>query len=310
MSDIERLAAALLAEGLGARLLRDEPMARHTSFAIGGPADLLVVAETPEEMVHWRALAGEHAAPCVVIGGGTNILVADRGIRGLVIVNGCHRWRIEADGLLVAESGVRFWDLARGAMAQGWGGLEWAVGVPGSLGGAVVGNAGAYGGSLSDILQWVDVASLDGDVLRLGVAALDYGYRTSALKRVTETAQRPIVLRAALQLCAADAAELAARAAEFTRQRLERTPAGCCAGSIFKKTLQYPAGFLVEQAGLKGVRLGGAIVSPKHANFIMNEGGATAADVRALVEQVQRAVQSAFGQRLEPEIEFLGEWEV
>jgi UDP-N-acetylmuramate dehydrogenase len=306
MNGIQRLQQALVERGYGPRLRLNEPLARHTSFAIGGPADLLLVAQTLEELQEWVQLAWELAVPVVVLGEGTNVLVADAGVRGLVVLNACTHFGLEDDGLVVAQSGVLLRRLARWAVEQGWEGLEWAVGVPGTVGGAVVGNAGAYGGSMADNLAWVTLLRPKGKVEKVPVEALAYGYRTSALKQ--ETGRRSVVLEAALQLKPGDPAELARRAEQFTVQRRERTPAGCCAGSVFKRTLQYPAGFLIEQAGLKGRRLGGAEISPQHANFIMNTGGASAAEVRALIRIIQDKVWATFGQHLEPEIEFIGDW--
>jgi UDP-N-acetylmuramate dehydrogenase len=284
-------------------------MAQHTSFAIGGPADLLVEAHCSEELAELLRLARESKVPALLIGGGTNILVADAGVRGIVIANACRGWNYdEAEGLLTAHSGAPLCQVAQGAVQRGLGGLEWAVGIPGTLGGAVVGNAGAYGGCMADVVRRVTLLRPDGQIETVEAAALEYTYRNSALKREARRERRPVVLEATLRLIPEDAAALAQKAASFTEQRLARTPCGCCAGSVFKRTLQYPPGFLIEQAGLKGRRIGGAEVSPKHANFLMNVGGASARDMRALMELVQREVLAAFGQQLEPEIEFVGAW--
>ncbi|MBN1402044.1 MAG: UDP-N-acetylmuramate dehydrogenase [Anaerolineae bacterium] len=305
---LEALCATLSAEGYGDRIRRDESVASHTSFEIGGPADLLLVAEELPELVRWLGLARSHGVPCLVIGGGTNILVADAGVRGAVIVNSCQSWCVSQEGLLIAESGAKLADLAQRSILQGWGGLEWAVGVPGTLGGAIVGNAGAYGGCMADSVRWVRWLLPDGRLDQVSVEALEYGYRTSVLKRETRREQRPVVLEAALQLRSEDVAELQRRAADITNMRNEKTPRGRSAGSIFKRTMQYPAGFLIEQAGLKGVSVGGATVSRKHANFVLNTGTASASDVKRLIERIQRQVWEAFGQRLEPEIELVGDW--
>ena len=209
---------------------------------------------------------------------------------------------------MLSESGARLADLARSAVRRGWAGLEWAVGVPGTLGGAVIGNAGAYGGCMADVVCWVEVMKPDGTNTQIEASALAYRYRTSALKQESWSTSRPVVLAAALQLRRSSQDDLARTVAGITRQRDERTPSGNCAGSMFKRTLQYPAGFLIDHVGLKGQRIGGAQVSPKHANFIMNTGGATATDVRRLINRVQDEVWAAFAQRLEPEIEFIGDW--
>ncbi|MHB1294301.1 MAG: UDP-N-acetylmuramate dehydrogenase [Anaerolineae bacterium] len=309
MSEIQRLREKLTSMGYGERLLADEPMAHHTSLGIGGPADLLVIAKTLDELVALQGAAHDCGIPVHFLGSGTNVLVADAGMRGLVVINACHAYGVQEGDLLVAESGTLLQELARWAVANGWAGLEWAVGVPGTLGGAVVGNAGAYGGCMADCVTWVRLLRMDGSQETLPAERLEFAYRTSVLKRLQAGGgQRPWVLEAALRLTPGDAVDLADKANKFREQRQMHTPAGRCAGSTFKRTLQYPAGFLIEQAGLKGRRIGGAEVSCKHANFLMNVGGATAADMRALIELVQSEVRAAFGQRLEPEIEFLGEW--
>mgnify|MGYP005847114787 FL=1 len=284
-----------------------EPLAHYTSFRIGGAADLLVIVHELDELVECLGLARAADVPVLVIGKGSNILVADAGVRGLVLVNRCDRFTIDDSGLLRAASGALLRDLAYWTVEHGWAGLEWAEGIPGTLGGAVVGNAGAYGGCMADIVVWVRLLRPNGDIARLPVEALEYGYRTSALKRECPL-QRSIVLEVGLQLVPGKVEVLRERVAEIAAQRRERTPMGASAGSIFKRTLQYPAGFLIDRAGLKGCRIGDAEVSAKHANFLMNRGHATAAEVRALVEKVQREVWAVFAQRLEPEIEFVGEW--
>lgn len=305
---IGRLVEELTVRGYGRRLQFDEPMARHTSFAIGGPADVLVVVDALQDLVMLVEVAQACDVPCVVLGGGTNILVADAGVRGLVVVNRCRSYHVDGEGMVVAESGVLLHELAHWAVKEGWAGLEWAVGIPGTLGGAVVGNAGAYGGTVAERLRWARLLRPNGQEDRVEARDLSYGYRTSALKREAGKIRRSVVLEVAMQLERGDAQELAVRAAHVAEQRRVRTPRGSCAGSVFKRTPQYPAGFLIEQAGLKGKRIGGAVVSEKHANFLLNTDKATAADMRALISLVQDEVWSAFGQRLEPEIEFIGDW--
>jgi len=294
--------------GFGARARQDEGLARYTSFGIGGPADILVVADTLDDLESLVRSAWEEAVPVQILGSGTNVLVSDEGVRGLVIINHCAGYQLSDEGLLIAQWGTPLRQAAYESISRGWAGLEWAVGVPGTVGGAAVGNAGAYGGCMADNVRWVEVLLADGSRQRLDADALEYGYRSSALKREPCPRHRRIVTEVALQLAPADREELWAKAEANTAQREARTPKGCCAGSVFKRTLQYPPGFLIEQAGLKGRRIGGAEVSAKHANFIMNTNHATAADVRALVDLVQQEVLRAFGQRLEPEIEFVGQW--
>lgn len=304
---IVTLAEMLRVQCPSVRLLVDEPVAPYTSYAIGGPADLLAVVHDPEETVAVMRAAWQSSTPTLVLGGGTNVLVADAGVRGLVVINRCDHCEIDETGLLVAQSGAMLRQVARWATERGWAGLEWAVGVPGTVGGGVVGNAGAYGGCMADRVIWVDVLHTDGQQERLGVRALDYVYRSSAIKREAGPG-RTLVLRAGLQLKPGDAEQLTAAAARYSAQREARTPKGCCAGSVFKRTAHYPAGFLIDQAGLKGYRIGGAQVSPKHANFLMNAGGATAQDVRALIDHVGRVVWDQFSVRLDREIEYVGDW--
>lgn len=305
---LEELRRELIERGYGERLLTNEPLSRHTSFAIGGPSDLFINVQTVNEFIEVAQMAWSRNVPILLLGGGTNVLVADAGLRGLTIVNECRGYRLEEDGLLRAESGVWLAELARWTVQQGWAGLEWAVGIPGTLGGGVVGNAGAYGGCLADVVRRVTLLQPDREPEEIEAEQLDYSYRMSALKQENWRARRRIVLDVTIQLTPGDPEELARKIENVTIQRRLRTPVGCCAGSIFKRTMQYPAGFLIEQAGLKGKRIGGAEVSPKHANFLMNTGGATAADVKALIDLVQKTVWSTFAQRLEPEIELVGDW--
>lgn len=308
MNALTRLVSALQGAGYGGRLLHNEPMAPHTSFGVGGPADLFIRAERIDELIGWLRLVHAYAVPCIVLGSGTNILVADAGIRGLVILNACQSYTIDEDGRVVAESGVSLRELARHTVAQGLEGLEWAVGIPGTVGGAVVGNAGAYGGYMADVVQETLLLDRDDQRRRVRRAELGFGYRTSALKRVVAGEQRPIVLEVMMQLRPGNAQELAARAEQITLQRQTRTPRGACAGSMFKRTQHYPAGFLIEQAGLKGLRVGGAQISPQHANFFMNCGNASAQDIVQLIEIAQEHVWRDFQERLEPEIELVGAW--
>jgi len=309
MSGLKRLLELLDRAGYGEQVQEGAALAPYTTYGVGGPADLLIEARATDDLAALVRLAHAAGVPSLVLGAGSNVLIADGGVRGLVILNRCVSYGIDDDGVLVAESGVDLRKVARATVEAGWAGLDWAIGVPGSVGGGVVGNAGAYGGCIADNLVWVDVALADGSRALWGAEELAFGYRTSALKRVAEPSRRPVVLQAAFQLERADLAELQERVRAIQAQRLARTPAGRCAGSVFKRTLHYPAGFLIEQAGLKGQRVGDAVVSDKHANFIMNQGQATAADIRALIVLVQREVKEKLGELLEPEIEFLGGWE-
>jgi UDP-N-acetylmuramate dehydrogenase len=217
----------------------------------------------------------------------------------------------EQDGawLVEAESGAEIRAVARQAIARGLAGLEWAVDLPGTVGGAVVGNAGAYGGYTGDTLQGVVVFAPEKGESWRPSGELGLGYRTSVFKHETGPAGfPPVILSATFSLQAGDAAALREKATEYSRRRAERQPTGLSAGSIFKRTEQYPAGFLIDNAGLKGRRIGGAMISPEHANFIINLGGATAQDVRQLIDLIRETVQDKFDLMLELEIELLGEW--
>ncbi len=297
---------------LGAEARANEPMSEHTTLHIGGPADVFVTVHTAEELAHAVRVARQADLPYTVLGEGANILVADAGIRGVVIENRSQEVAVhcQADGIVVrAESGVPLADLARYCTARGFGGLEWAVDVPGSIGGAVVGNAGAYGGRMSDIVCRVAVLTRDSEIATLGRDDLQFGYRTSILKADRQKQrERAVVLWADMVLAWGVRELLEQQAADFSRRRWARQPPEPSAGSIFKRTADYPPGYLVEKAGLKGLRLGQAQISPQHANVIVNLGGARAADVKALIDIARLVVRERFGQGLELEIELMGEW--
>ncbi len=292
---------------------RNEPMSGHTTFAIGGPADLYVAVHSVIDLVGAVRVARMAGVPCFLLGGGSNLLVADAGIRGIVIENRTMHVivRCQDEGIMVfAESGVPLADLARYCTHRGIGGLEWAVDVPGTVGGAVVGNAGAYGGRMSDLVREASVFDRSNEIATLSAEELGFGYRTSKLKVSGDRREDRAVLLSVLLLMHWGAKEvLESQAAQYTKRRWERQPPEPSAGSIFKRTADYPAGYLIEQAGLKGLRLGQAQISPHHANVIVNLGGALAQDVRTLMEIARLVVHERFGQVLEPEIEMVGEFE-
>ncbi len=284
-----------------------EPMYRHTSFRIGGPADFHVVAESKERLTQILRLAHQSYMPFFLLGGGSNVLISDLGIRGLVIENRARRWERREEPsservTLYAESGVTLARLARETAREGLGGLEWAVGIPGSLGGAAVYNAGAYGGCMGDVLRSVEVITPDGDTIQLCTEELGLGYRRSNLRR------EQVILSLQLTLQRTPAAVLGPRITQYSDQRRRSQPSQPSAGSVFRNPPKCAAGWLIEQAGLKGYRLGDAQISPKHANFIVNLGRAKAADVRALMQLAQERVQERSRVQLEPEIILVGEW--
>lgn len=294
-----------LVEALGRRVRRDEPLAQYTAMRVGGPADLLVVCEELDEVVQAVALAQHHGVAWRLLGSGCNVLVSDAGVRGLVIVN--RAARIEFDGQVArAEAGALLALLAREAVERGLVGLEWAAGLPGSVGGAVVGNAGAFEGDVAQVLRSAMVLEPDGQVVDRPNEWFEFDYRLSRIKRVAAASQRPVVLAATFGLQSGDLGQLVARANEILTWRKTRHPSGATMGSTFKNPPGGHAGYLIEQAGLRGYRIGGAQVSEMHGNFFMNTGGATAADVLALIEFVRAEVKRRFGAALELEIELVG----
>jgi UDP-N-acetylmuramate dehydrogenase len=303
-SSLDALAAAL-----GPRVRRDEPLARHTAMRVGGPADLLIVCDSADEVVRAVGLARSYDVPWRCFGGGCNVLVADRGMRGLVIVNRAARIEFDsAGGTAWAEAGALVAVLAREAVERGLVGLEWAAGLPGAVGGAVVGNAGAFEGNVASVLRSGMVLGPEGMVVEKPNEWFEFDYRLSRIKR-RAGGGRYLVLAATFGLQPGDPEKLAARADEILEWRKTRHPAGATMGSTFKNPPGSHAGYLIEQAGLRGYRIGGVQVSELHGNFFMNTGDGTAADVLALIEHARLEVERQFGVALELEIELVGEWD-
>lgn len=301
--------AAAIAQHTGLAVRRDEPLTNHTTMRIGGPADLFITVNETDQLVVALRLAREHSTPAMVLGGGSNALFSDTGVRGLVIANACRSVQ-QRDGQIVwAESGVNLAGLARQSMRWGLSGLEWCVSVPGTVGGAVVGNAGAHGGDIAGSLLRATVLTPDGSLVEWPAVRFRYDYRTSALKALLRSGQpAPIVLSAAFQLAAGDAAEMEARAAGFLSHRRATQPTEPSVGSIFQNPPDDYAGRIIDWLGLKGHTIGKAQFSTVHANFIVNLGGATAADVLALIDLARRSAWHGLGIELTPEILFLGDW--
>ncbi|MGD8623851.1 MAG: UDP-N-acetylmuramate dehydrogenase [Anaerolineae bacterium] len=300
-----RVAGALAdfaAEGV---VHRRAPLAPYTALRVGGPAELLVKVTTARALRQAVILARARDLPCRVLGGGSNVLVSDAGLRGLVLLNRAGAITFGPDRVR-AESGAALSRLARRCVSRGLAGLEWAVGLPGTVGGAVVGNAGAWGGDVASVLARARVLEANGQVSDWPARRFHFRYRGSALK--APAGPQIVVLDAEFDLAPADRQALEARLAEITARRKASQPSGATCGSVFKNPPGDYAGRLVEAAGLKGTRRGGAMISDVHANFVVNEGSATAADVKALIDLAQRAVQEKFGIALELEIELLGEW--
>jgi UDP-N-acetylmuramate dehydrogenase len=314
-------APSRLAGGLAAALgpgavQANQPLARYTALRIGGPAEILVVADSIKALQQAVTLAWQHQVPCRVLGGGSNVLVSDAGTRGLVVVNRARRVAFsffreqgtQTEGLCVkAESGASFSTVARQCVARGLAGLEWAASIPGTVGGAVVGNAGAWGGDVASTLMRALVLGPDGGVEEWPVERFEYGYRTSSLKQAHQV-PNSVVLEAEFALRSGDREALEAWVTGMVARRKASQPPGASCGSVFKNPPGDFAGRLIEAAGLKGRRVGGAEISTVHANFIVNQGGGKAADVKALIDLARRAVQEEFGVELELEIELVGEW--
>jgi len=285
------------------RVLFDEPLTRYTSFGIGGPADIMVFPRDLEDLKAALALAREHKVPFFFIGGGTNLLVMDKGIRGMVVNLSRSLNGIAVNGETVrAGGGARVSRLPNYCCKKGLAGLEFLAGMPGTVGGAVKGNAGAWGNSIGDVLSWVRVLGAEGGERVYIREALDFSYRSSSLPA------GDVVVEAAFSLKADDPAIIRARIRRFLNTREEKQPMIVrSAGSIFKNPPGDYAGRLIEAVGLKGLRQGNAQISPKHANFIVNLGGATATDVLSLIDLARERVREEAGIELEMEIQVVGE---
>ena len=285
-------------------LLVAEPMTKHTSFHIGGPADLMAQPQSEAELRALLIKAAETAVPVTLVGNGSNLLVRDKGIRGLVIKLGNMLRDIEIDGkVLTFGSGVSLAMASKKAAELGLSGMEFAVGIPGSIGGAVYMNAGAYDGEMAKVVKSVRVMDAAGNVSELAAEELDFGYRHSALQ-----GSGKIVTSVTVELVARDKQAIADKMADFSNRRITKQPLELpSAGSMFKRPPGYFAGTLIDQTGLKGYTVGGAQVSTKHAGFVVNIGGATAADVLQLISDVQAKVFAAHSVKLEPEVLVLGE---
>jgi UDP-N-acetylmuramate dehydrogenase len=288
----------------GLELKEDEPLSRHTSFGIGGPADLLAIPSTPEALCRTLAATAEEGIEPLVLGNGTNLIVRDGGIRGVVVRVAGEMSSVEFDATCVTvEAGASLAAACLQCAHRGLSGLEFAAGIPGTIGGALIMNAGAYGGEIGDITRWVEVANRRGEIERIDSSDLSFGYRRSALRESGH-----VVVRASLDLSEGSPSEIHSRLCDTMETRCSKQPVSRpSAGSIFKRPEGDYAGRLLEAAGAKGMRVGNAAVSTKHANFVVNLGGATAADVIGLVEAARKLVHERFGVMLEPEVCVAGE---
>ncbi len=287
------------------RLLFHEPMSKYTTFRVGGEAECMVIVQTEEELAKLIPYLNQIEQEYFILGNGSNLLVGDKGYRGIIVKLGGPMEDVHVEGCrVVAGAGALLSKTAAAARANSLTGMEFAAGIPGSMGGAIVMNAGAYDGEMKQIVESVRVMNRDGQIMTLDNDTMEFGYRTSIIKN------RPfIVLEASLRLAAGDEAQIGARMEELARLRKSKQPLEYpSAGSTFKRPEGNYAGKLIMDAGLRGYRIGGARVSNKHCGFVINTGNAAAADIREVIEEVQERVKDKFHVSLEPEVIFLGDF--
>lgn len=287
------------------KVLTEEPMASHTTFRIGGPADYFVLPENVEELTGVLKLCREEGMPYFILGNGSNLLVGDQGFRGVVIQLYKNFDGIEIQGTTVkARAGAMLIRVAKEAATAGLTGLEFASGIPGTMGGAMVMNAGAYGGEMKDVVTSVLVLTKEGEIRTLSKEEMKFRYRGSVIEE-----KGYIVLETVMELKEGDPAAIRSRMEELLLQRRTKQPVEYpSAGSTFKRPEGYFAGKLIMDAGLRGYQVGGAQVSEKHCGFVINVGGATAADVVQLMKDVSEKVEKEFGVKLEPEVKRIGQF--
>jgi len=299
---------AELRETFGDRMQENAPLSGYTAARIGGPADVVVFVRKADELVQAAGKLWKMEVPFVLLGGGSNVLVSDRGVRDVVIINRTRllRFNLQAEPpSLHAESGVTPNDIAQRAARLGLTGFEWASSIPGSLGGAVYGNAGAFDGDMAGNLISLEVFHRQHGHQTWPVDKMEYGYRTSLLKR----AHLPVlILSADLALNHGDPQAIQRKMEQLNTRRRTTQPPGASMGSMFKNPPGDKAGRLIEAAGLKGKSIGNAMISTQHANFFINNGQTKAAEMLALIELAQQAVLKIFGIKLELEVELIGEW--
>jgi UDP-N-acetylmuramate dehydrogenase len=297
-----------LREVYGSRLQENTLLAGYTSARVGGPADASIIARSAEELSEVVLRMWEHDIPFSIIGGGSNLLVSDKGLRELLIINRARAVRFletVEPPQVHAESGTSMNDLSQKAALLGLGGLEWAATIPGSLGGAIYGNAGAFNGDMAGNLFSVDLLHRKFGLLTWPVEKMEYNYRSSILKKEH---QPVVILAAEISLKKSSLADVRLLMEQNSAQRHSNQPKGASMGSIFKNPPGDYAGRLIENAGLKGKRIGSAEISSVHANFIINHGSSCASDVKELIEIARQEVEKKFGVTLELEIELSGEW--
>lgn len=286
-------------------ILLEEPMHKHTTFRVGGPAEVFVTVENKEQLEKIIKYLNLVERPYFILGNGSNLLVGDKGYRGVIIRLGGEFNTLKTEGtLLTAGASVLLSAAAREAMENGLTGMEFASGIPGSIGGGVKMNAGAYDGEMRQIVESVQVMYKDGSILDLDNETMEFGYRNSVIKN------RPyVVLQVSLRLQPGNREEILDRMNELAARRKEKQPLEfASAGSTFKRPEGYFAGKLIMDSGLRGARIGGAQISEKHCGFVINDGTATAADIAELIQEVSETVKEKFGVTLEPEVILLGDF--
>ncbi|MCK4741670.1 MAG: UDP-N-acetylmuramate dehydrogenase [Anaerolineales bacterium] len=296
-----------LRELFGDRLGESVPMAPYTSARIGGLADFLLEVRSAEDLADVTRQLWNENIQFIILGGGSNILVSDRGVREVVVRNRArkiHFFQEEEARFVKAESGAVLGTIARLAGDRGWSGLEWGATVPGTVGGAVVGNAGAFDGDMASVLKMAEILQQDGCVEEWPLERLEYGYRNSVLKRNPGS----VVLSTILELSASTEDACKAKMSEYSERRGQSQPSGASMGSMFRNPPDDFAGRLIDAVGLKGFKQGAVSISQKHANFFMNEGEGTADQVWTLIQTAHEKVMEKFGVSLELEIELIGEW--
>lgn len=284
---------------------QDEPMAKHSTFRVGGPADFFAVPEKEEQIAEMIRFLKAQEVPYYIIGNGSNLLVGDRGYRGVIIQIYKNMSRVQVEGeYIYAQAGALLSKVAAQACTGGLTGFEFAGGIPGTVGGAVVMNAGAYGGEMKQVLVSARVLSESSEVREVPAEEMKLGYRTSIFAKNGDT-----ILSAVLKLQPGDEGEIRSTMEELKEKRLEKQPLEYpSAGSTFKRPEGYFAGKLIEDAGLRGYQIGGAQVSEKHCGFVINKKEATAADICSLMQAVTEQVEEKFGVKLEPEVKRIGEF--
>ena len=290
----------------GSRILYNEPMSLHTSFRIGGPCDLLVLPWAEDDVIAAWVKCRELSIPCFIVGNGTNLLVRDGGVRGCVVklAPGFSGVRRTGEAVLHAKAGTLLPKLVEAALEEGLSGLEWAVGIPGSVGGAITMNAGAYNGDIASLVKRVEVAFSDGTARWLPVEELAFSYRHSIFTERDDL----LILSAELQMVPGDRATIKSVMDTRSAEREAKQPLDLpSAGSAFRRPPGYYVGSMIQELGLKGFKIGDAQISPKHAGFIVNTGKATASQVLQLMEMIQAKVKAAYGVDLEPEVVVIGE---